>query len=72
LFGDRIWALEQILSPNNMKMNMKMNQTSLTDDRACVFQIHDEWAKGVFEVKPGDEDIHTANERRLKVKCGWG
>uniref|UniRef100_A0A8C7JRM6 Argininosuccinate lyase n=1 Tax=Oncorhynchus kisutch TaxID=8019 RepID=A0A8C7JRM6_ONCKI len=29
-------------------------------------QIHDEWAKGVFEVKPGDEDIHTANERRLK------
>uniref|UniRef100_A0A6Q2XD20 Argininosuccinate lyase n=1 Tax=Esox lucius TaxID=8010 RepID=A0A6Q2XD20_ESOLU len=32
-------------------------------------QIHDEWSKGVFEVKPGDEDIHTANERRLKVKC---
>uniref|UniRef100_A0A8C7UXN7 Argininosuccinate lyase n=1 Tax=Oncorhynchus mykiss TaxID=8022 RepID=A0A8C7UXN7_ONCMY len=30
-------------------------------------QIHDEWAKGVFEVKPGDEDIHTANERRLKI-----
>uniref|UniRef100_A0A673X1A3 Argininosuccinate lyase n=1 Tax=Salmo trutta TaxID=8032 RepID=A0A673X1A3_SALTR len=30
-------------------------------------QIHDEWAKGVFDVKPGDEDIHTANERRLKV-----
>ncbi|CAB1315750.1 unnamed protein product [Coregonus sp. 'balchen'] len=29
--------------------------------------IHDEWSKGVFEVKPGDEDIHTANERRLKV-----
>uniref|UniRef100_A0A8C7JTP2 Argininosuccinate lyase n=1 Tax=Oncorhynchus kisutch TaxID=8019 RepID=A0A8C7JTP2_ONCKI len=33
-------------------------------------QIHDEWAKGVFEVKPGDEDIHTANERRLKELIG--
>ncbi|XP_051256776.1 argininosuccinate lyase [Dicentrarchus labrax] len=29
-------------------------------------QISDEWSKGVFVVKPGDEDIHTANERRLK------
>uniref|UniRef100_A0A6Q2Y6V8 Argininosuccinate lyase n=1 Tax=Esox lucius TaxID=8010 RepID=A0A6Q2Y6V8_ESOLU len=33
-------------------------------------QIHDEWSKGVFEVKPGDEDIHTANERRLKELIG--
>uniref|UniRef100_A0A673WSC3 Argininosuccinate lyase n=1 Tax=Salmo trutta TaxID=8032 RepID=A0A673WSC3_SALTR len=33
-------------------------------------QIHDEWAKGVFDVKPGDEDIHTANERRLKELIG--
>uniref|UniRef100_A0A4W5LLL2 Argininosuccinate lyase n=1 Tax=Hucho hucho TaxID=62062 RepID=A0A4W5LLL2_9TELE len=33
-------------------------------------QIHDEWTKGVFEVKPGDEDIHTANERRLKELIG--
>uniref|UniRef100_A0A8C4DGC3 Argininosuccinate lyase n=1 Tax=Dicentrarchus labrax TaxID=13489 RepID=A0A8C4DGC3_DICLA len=31
-------------------------------------QISDEWSKGVFVVKPGDEDIHTANERRLKVR----
>ena len=22
---------------------------------------------GIFEIKNGDEDIHTANERRLKV-----
>lgn len=26
-----------------------------------------EWDKNVFETKEGDEDIHTANERRLKV-----
>ncbi|KAG7662933.1 ARG4 [[Candida] subhashii] len=28
-------------------------------------QIHTEWASGTFVEKPGDEDIHTANERRL-------
>ena len=33
----------------------------------CSFQISEEWSKGVFVIKPGDEDIHTANERRLKV-----
>lgn len=27
--------------------------------------IRKEWEDGVFEEKPGDEDIHTANERRL-------
>lgn len=26
-----------------------------------------EWEKNIFEIKNGDEDIHTANERRLKV-----
>uniref|UniRef100_A0A665TYB1 Arginosuccinase n=1 Tax=Echeneis naucrates TaxID=173247 RepID=A0A665TYB1_ECHNA len=30
-------------------------------------QISEEWSKGAFVIKPGDEDIHTANERRLKV-----
>lgn len=25
------------------------------------------WEDGSFVVKPGDEDIHTANERMLKV-----
>nr|XP_040036726.1 argininosuccinate lyase isoform X2 [Gasterosteus aculeatus aculeatus] len=29
-------------------------------------QICGEWSKGVFVIKPEDEDIHTANERRLK------
>uniref|UniRef100_A0AAR2K7K0 Argininosuccinate lyase n=1 Tax=Pygocentrus nattereri TaxID=42514 RepID=A0AAR2K7K0_PYGNA len=26
-----------------------------------------EWSSGKFHIKPGDEDVHTANERRLKV-----
>uniref|UniRef100_A0A669DB90 Argininosuccinate lyase n=1 Tax=Oreochromis niloticus TaxID=8128 RepID=A0A669DB90_ORENI len=33
-------------------------------------QISDEWSRGVFVIKPGDEDIHTANERRLKELIG--
>lgn len=28
-------------------------------------KIREEWKNGTFEEKPGDEDIHTANERRL-------
>lgn len=29
--------------------------------------IQFEWDEDLFEIKPADEDIHTANERRLKV-----
>ncbi|XP_010720194.1 argininosuccinate lyase [Meleagris gallopavo] len=32
--------------------------------------ISEEWSKGVFVVKQSDEDIHTANERRLKELIG--
>lgn len=33
-------------------------------------QVASEWAAGKFVVKPGDEDIHTANERRLTELIG--
>jgi argininosuccinate lyase len=33
-------------------------------------QVKEEWAKGTFEVKQNDEDIHTANERRLSEIIG--
>eukprot|EP00794_Sanderia_malayensis_P011391 gene11391-12576_t len=32
--------------------------------------VAEEWRSGKFEEKPGDEDIHTANERRLKELIG--
>jgi argininosuccinate lyase len=32
--------------------------------------VEGEWAAGTFEIKPGDEDIHTANERRLTEIIG--
>lgn len=30
--------------------------------------VKDEWKHGEFQIEEGDEDIHTANERRLKVR----
>uniref|UniRef100_A0A2K5RFF5 Argininosuccinate lyase n=1 Tax=Cebus imitator TaxID=2715852 RepID=A0A2K5RFF5_CEBIM len=41
-----------------------------------VNMVAEEWAQGTFKLNPNDEDIHTANERRLKVRpagsqCHW-
>lgn len=33
-------------------------------------KVAEEWKSGTFEEKPGDEDIHTANERRLTEIIG--
>lgn len=33
-------------------------------------QVADEWRRGAFTIQPGDEDIHTANERRLTELLG--
>lgn len=33
-------------------------------------EVGSEWEAGGFTVKPGDEDIHTANERRLTEIVG--
>lgn len=33
-------------------------------------QVAEEWAAGTFVLQPGDEDIHTANERRLTEIVG--
>lgn len=33
-------------------------------------RVAGEWAAGTFELRPGDEDIHTANERRLTELLG--
>ena len=37
---------------------------------AGLEQVAAEWAQGVFALQPGDEDIHTANERRLTELIG--
>ena len=37
---------------------------------AGLERVAEEWAAGTFAVQPGDEDIHTANERRLTELVG--
>ena len=47
----------------------------LTDDEAGTIveglsKVAAEWEAGSFVIKSGDEDIHTANERRLTELIG--
>lgn len=42
-----------------------INAHELKEIHRGLVAIGDEWAAGKFVEKPGDEDIHTANERRL-------
>ncbi len=47
----------------------------LTEHESNVISIGlksvlDEWETNTFEIKPSDEDIHTANERRLTELIG--
>lgn len=51
------------------------NNGILTEDEFAAIekglqQVKEEWANGTFEVKQNDEDIHTANERRLSEIVG--
>lgn len=45
-----------------------------TDEEASLInglgQVREEWSNGTFILKTGDEDIHTANERRLTELIG--
>ena len=47
----------------------------VTEDEAASIvdgldKVAKEWQDGTFEIKQGDEDIHTANERRLSELVG--
>ena len=47
----------------------------ITDDEAQQMveglkKVEQEWESGTFEIVSGDEDIHTANERRLTEHIG--
>ena len=37
---------------------------------AGLEQCKEEWASGTFDIRPSDEDVHTANERRLTEIIG--
>lgn len=47
-----------------------ITQDELNDIHNGLKVIREEWKNGLFKEKPGDEDIHTANERRLGELIG--
>ncbi|EGW29899.1 argininosuccinate lyase [Spathaspora passalidarum NRRL Y-27907] len=49
-----------------------LTQEELTAIHEGLEVIRKEWQEGKFVEKPGDEDIHTANERRLGEIIGKG
>uniref|UniRef100_A0A7S2L8J6 Argininosuccinate lyase n=1 Tax=Leptocylindrus danicus TaxID=163516 RepID=A0A7S2L8J6_9STRA len=72
-FDKRMWHEDITGSIAYAKANAKIG--ILTDHERDVIinglnEISQEWANDQFELKPGDEDIHTANERRLTELVG--
>ncbi|CAH0479819.1 unnamed protein product [Peronospora belbahrii] len=47
-----------------------LTKTEADDIVTGLDQVRNEWANETFEIKEGDEDIHTANERRLTELIG--
>ncbi|ANB11244.1 argininosuccinate lyase ARG4 [Sugiyamaella lignohabitans] len=47
-----------------------LNDHELSEIHRGLKLVEAEWAEGKFVEKPGDEDIHTANERRLGELIG--
>ncbi|KAI9320728.1 argininosuccinate lyase [Dichotomocladium elegans] len=58
-------AYSKALAKNNI-ITEKERDTLLEG----LSKVMDEWTAGQFVLKPGDEDIHTANERRLGELIG--
>ncbi|XP_064122270.1 argininosuccinate lyase-like [Macrobrachium nipponense] len=55
------------------KALLKANLLTETECNSLITgleEVEKEWEAGTFSIQPGDEDIHTANERRLKEIVG--
>src|SRR5688500_16376517 len=63
LDGSKAYAVALARAGIITNEEMEMMGTGLDDVAA-------EWAAGIFVLQPGDEDIHTANERRLTELIG--
>lgn len=72
-FDKRMWEQDVNGSIAYAKATCKVGILTEAERDAIVTgleQVKAEWAKGAFEIKAGDEDIHTANERRLTELIG--
>ncbi|KAL7537127.1 hypothetical protein ACHAXR_007605, partial [Thalassiosira sp. AJA248-18] len=72
-FDKRMWSQDLRGSIAYAKAIQKVGILTLDESTTIISgleKVHDEWSTNTFELKPGDEDIHTANERRLTEIIG--
>lgn len=72
-FDKRMWSQDIRGSIAYAKANAKAGIITTEECEVLVeglLKVSDEWAAGAFVIQPGDEDIHTANERRLTELVG--
>ena len=69
-FDKVFWDVDLKGSIAYAKASPTLTAEEKTQIVAGLEQVRAEWAAGTFELKPGDEDIHTANERRLTEIIG--
>ena len=72
-FDKRLWAVD--IQGSQAYARGLARAGILTNDEAeqivaGLERVADEWRRGEFVLKPNDEDIHTANERRLTELIG--
>ncbi|MBN3308281.1 ARLY lyase, partial [Amia calva] len=73
VYDKRMWAADIQGSKAYVKALEKAGLVSRPEMEQILQgmgKVFEEWSKGTFEIKAGDEDIHTANERRLKELIG--
>ena len=72
-FDQRLWAVDISGSQAYARALGRAGMISAGEVDEIVTgldAVHAEWAAGSFALKSGDEDIHTANERRLTELIG--
>ena len=72
-FDKRMWKQDLNGSIAYAKANTKTGILTSEECDAIVTglqQVYTEWEENKFIIQPGDEDIHTANERRLTELIG--
>lgn len=72
-FDKRFWAVDIHGSQAYARGLARADIITTAEAEAIVAgleRVADEWRRGEFVIKPNDEDIHTANERRLTELIG--
>lgn len=72
-FDKRMWKEDIMGSEAYVKAIEKVGlvtKNEMEEILSGLGKVRDEWSNGSFDLQPSDEDIHTANERRLKEIIG--